>query len=245
MLRLIGMILLSLTITTLSEENINRSVALDKSFEYSNNFDNAELAFISKTPFHKNSIETIKNRIKPSIIVELFVSIEKSKIKGEDKKLTIYNTLKSYNSMQGIEYYSVSKDRLKTLFKKSYPTDKNWKKIDENRITSIPTKEEVYFFQEDLTLGENKNFGTFTSDENSIITHFYNTNDLSYMFLDVVDKKNLHSFFVVTEKETTFELYALSFVKPASLPLIKERISKSFGNRLVAMYNWFYANITK
>ena len=245
MIKLIISLIVVCTTLSFSAENINRSVAIDKSFKYHNGFDNAKLKYVHLVPNYKKEIEVIKKKVNPAIAVELFSSIPKSKIKGTDKLTTVYNTLRDYNSMQGINYYSVSKNKMKTLFKNSYPTDKNWKKIETKKVSAIPKTEEVNFYQKDLTLGANKNFGTFKSDKNSLISHFYNTNDLNYMFLTVVDQENLHSFFVVQEKAETIELYALSFVKPAALPLIKERISKSFGNRLVAMYNWFYSNITK
>jgi len=245
MLKLISLLFITLTTIIYSNENINRSVAIDKSFKYHNSFDNAELKFLKLFPDYKTEILKVKNHIKPSIIVELTSSIKKDNIKGTNKVLTIYNTLRNYNSMQNIKYYSVSGEKMKTLFEISKSTNKNWKNKTEQDLDSIPKTEEVYFFQKDLTLGISKNRGAFKYENNSILSHFYNTNDLDYFFITVVKKKNLHSFFIVEEKKYTFKFYAFSFVTPSSLPLVKERISKSFGNRLVAMYNWFYFNVTK
>ena len=242
------LILMCLVITPLlinAQENINRGFAIDKSFLYHNSFDNAPLKFVDKVPQQKKFIIDQKEAIKPTIIVELYSTISKDKIKGENKFLKIYNALRDYKSMENIKYYSVSDNKANTLFKTSYPTNSSWKKRDYKDLTSIPNTEKIYFYQKDLTLGDNKNIANFKYQNNAIISHFKNHNTLEYFFLDVVSKSNLQTIFIVKENGDNFDFYVLSFVKPSALPLIKERISKSFGNRVVAMYNWFYTQVTR
>ncbi len=251
MMKKILILLFLLTTCVLAEEkkekkeNINRNFAIDKSFLYHNSFDNAPLKFVEKIPLQKDFVISQKKAIKPTIIVELYATILKSKIKGNDKFLTIYNALRDYQSMEKIEYYSVSDEEANTLFEISYTTNSSFKKIASNKLDSIPKTEKIYFYQKDLTLGDNKNIANFKFENSTIISHFKNENVLKYLFLDVVEQGNMQSIFIVEEKINNFNFYALSFVKPSALPLIKERIAKSFGNRVVAMYNWFYTQVTE
>ena len=102
----------------------------------------------------------------------------------------------------------------------------------------IPPTETLHFYQRDQILGDNYNTASYHSAPGEITAHYRNSRKLTYAFLTVVAPQHLNTFIVLTPQDEGCHLYVASFVKTASVPLLKKRISRSFGNRLVAVYNW-------
>lgn len=223
-------------------EIINRDAAVDTDFEFRHGIDKPVLQLAESSPISVSSLTLIRAalaRVKPDIVVELHKHVAHGKL----DKLQLYNHLRGFGSMQGVKYYSVSGDKLKVLFEKSYGTDSAFKKISPPAVTDIPLSETLYFYQKDRILGDNYNVANLYRQQNEIAAHYHNHKKLTYAFVTVVVPGNLNTFIVVTDSGDGHDIYVVSFVKTASVPLLKKRISKSFGNRLIAIYNWLLTGI--
>ncbi len=223
-------------------EIINRDAAVDTVFEFRHAVDRPVLQLAEKVPLSASSLTLIKTalaKVRPDIVVEL----HKRVAQGPLDKLRLYNRLRDFESMQGVKYYSVSGDKQKVLFKKSYGTDNAFKKTRFSEVTDLPLSEALRFYQQDRILGDNYNTVNLYSQKDEIAAHYHNHKKLTYAFVTVVAPGNLNTFIVVTDSDAGQDLYMVSFVKMGSVPLLKKRISRSFGNRLVALYNWLLTGL--
>ena len=74
-----------------------------------------------------------------------------------ESRLRIYNILLSMSTMKGTQYYSASRERMRTLFAESYVVDgpNRQNRLPDPVVQEIPPTSKLTVLQEDLTFGEN------------------------------------------------------------------------------------------
>lgn len=159
----------------------------------------------------------------------------------QQEELVVANILRNIQSMAGIEYYSESRDRMRTLFAESTriagPDDTE--PVPYEPITTIPGSETVHALQEDTSFGENIYRFQYERLENTQILSIENLDRLSYGMLPAIGRGNLRMFVAALPVEEGLLFYGAAAVQVPTLFGLRNRIATSFENRVNALAQWF------
>ncbi|MCX7787009.1 MAG: hypothetical protein N2442_04870 [Spirochaetes bacterium] len=158
-----------------------------------------------------------------------------------DSLLTVYNLLLSVSTMKGLQYYSASRGRMRTLFAESYvirsPEDPT--PIPDPKVNLLPTEQVLFVFQEDLTFGKNITQWKYRSKGEELSISITNLTPMKYSFFTVADPGNMQIHLLVVPAEEGIVFYGCMVAKsPRFLGLEKTR-TESFYNRIKALFTWF------
>ncbi|MEE0133575.1 MAG: DUF6675 family protein [Treponema sp.] len=152
----------------------------------------------------------------------------------------ISQIMRSISSMEGIEYYSNSDKKMKTLYMQSYAVDNL---EDKNRI---PDKLEgsadnlsIYAFQEDGSFGDNYYQIDYRQQENEVSMVIRLMEPLKYGLITAVKANNLVFNIDVLDKGDYLIMYIGAKVKFPAISFLENKLNKSFGSRITALYDWF------
>jgi hypothetical protein len=162
-----------------------------------------------------------------------------------EARLEIYNILRSMSTMKGIEYYSASRERMRTLFAESYVVagPEGGKRLPDPVVLEIPAYSRLYAFQEDLTFGENINATEFHYSGDTFLLTSTNLTTMNYFFLPMVKPGNsVTMILLIPEGEEILFYGAVGAHTMRLLGLARSR-EDSFYNRLKAIYGWFAGRI--
>jgi hypothetical protein len=187
-------------------------------------------------------------RDKPSLVVEAVFALKRPKpasAAAEQAELaSIYGILRSLGSLQGIEYYSASRQKVRTFYAESYiisgPEAKD-KIADPKAPTAgaIPAEETVYAFQRDLSFGANRYRYEYTSFPDAITLSSSNLTRMSYGIIPVAAPGELTTRLLVIQADDAILFYAASGAKAPGL--VSGKLEDSFANRAEALFRWFSA----
>jgi len=163
----------------------------------------------------------------------------------EEFLLEVYNILRSISSLQGIEYYSASRERMRTLFAEAWainnPDEKE--RIADPLVDQIPDKETIYIHQKDLTFGKNISKVDYQSGTNSFRMNIVNLTTMTYMFFPIVGKENMSMQMLIVPSQQGIIFYGLNTVDVMDLKIFHNKMRDSFTNRMIALYNWFLVQL--
>lgn len=184
--------------------------------------------------------------IDPKIGVEvLFLIDAPAGATGVDAELLA--TMQAITTMQGIEYYSASRDRMRTLFYESYvvgDADGNGRRPDP-KPTELVETDRIYIFQHDSSFGRNVLELTYTVGQDAIRLSMRNLTRMLYRgIVPAVGPELLGLNLVVHPLGEKVLFYGNSAANPVSLLGMEARVQRSFYNRLVALYQWFLSQTT-
>jgi hypothetical protein len=185
--------------------------------------------------------------IDPNIGVETLniISLPEELQESGDKKaqmLTIYNILRSVSSIEGIDYYSASRERMRTFFKQFYRVEntENTRKLPDPTVEKIPAEDSFLVFQEDLTFGKNFSRLTYRYNGNYISLSIENLKTMWYGILPLIGAHNMQVHLIVFPFGDYLIFYGNSGVHTlVSLLGIEKSKTDSFYNRIQALFNWF------
>jgi hypothetical protein len=163
--------------------------------------------------------------------------------KGEDDlaAVTAANYLLQISTLEGLEYYSASRDKMRTLFVQSFAIEDpdTVKPIEDPRITQVPARGSVYMYQQDKTFGKNRLSLSYEVMPSSIHMVTENITRFTWGIIPLIKPGNLRMHILILISDE-FILYYGSFgAKAIRIRLLEDRIFNSFYNRLVALYDWF------
>lgn len=160
-----------------------------------------------------------------------------------DATLSIYNILRKISTMEGIEYYSASRDEMRTFYHESYaiagPDDET--RIADPTVTSIPRRDTIYVYQRDGSFGQNVQRIDYEYNGSEILMSIVNLTTMVYKVVPLVTPENLQTFLLIrpNPEEGTIEFYGNLGVRVPGLFGMKDRARDSFYNRIVALHGWF------
>ncbi|MDY3755878.1 MAG: DUF6675 family protein [Treponema sp.] len=178
----------------------------------------------------------------PVFVAESLFLIEKPEGSNQSELDTalISRIMRSISSMEGIEYYSNSEKKMKTLYSQSYTIDSL---EDKNRI---PDKVDgsaenlsVYAFQEDGSFGDNCYQIDYHQRENEVSMVIRLMEPLKYGLITAVKANNLVFNIDVLDKGSYLVMYVGAKVKFPAISLLENKLNKSFGSRITALHDWF------
>lgn len=207
--------------------------------------DGADFTLFPKTELGSALKETWTERKAPVFVAESLFLIEKPE--GFDtRKLDtdlISRIMRSISSMEGIEYYSNSEKRMKTLYSQSYTIDNP---DDGNRIPDqldgSADNLSVYAFQEDGSFGKNYYRIDYRQRENEVSMVIRLEDSLKYGFITAVKPNNLVFNIDVLDKGEYLVMYIGAKVKFPAISMLENKLNKSFGSRITALHDWFAHN---
>jgi len=155
--------------------------------------------------------------------------------------LRIYNVLRSVGSMKGIQYYSASRKKMRTLFAESYLVDGPQTAVPQPDpvLDSIAADSTVYMFQEDLTFGKNLYRSRLRYVEGCFLVEASNLTVMRYLRLPMVQPENSYSLVLLVPADRRILFYGVAGAHTARFLGLERTKEDSFYNRLQALYGWF------
>ena len=176
----------------------------------------------------------------PVFVAESLFLIEKPEGSNQSDTALISRIMRSVSSMEGIEYYSNSEKKMKTLYSQSYTIDNL---EDKNRIPdNVDGSAEnlsVYAFQEDGSFGDNYYQIDYRQRENEVSMVIRLMEPLKYGLVTAVKANNLVFNIDVLDKGSYLVMYVGAKVKFPAISLLENKLNKSFGSRITALHDWF------
>lgn len=154
----------------------------------------------------------------------------------------IAGILGSVSAMQGLEYWSASRDTWRTLYAESWRVDAPASQVRlpdlaAPRPGEVPAAWSWYARQRDLTFGANVyRFDAVSSPRGFAMTSS-NETPLKMLFLNAVAPGDLQAALVILPARDGILVYVLTTMK--AVPLLREKAFDSVGNRAFALYWWF------
>lgn len=185
---------------------------------------------------------------KPSILVESLFFLPRAASADEAGRRAelagIYGLLRSFSSLEGIQYYSVTHKSMRVLYAESYRIDGPDSKLRLPDIpppppSDIPAEETLYAYQRDLTFGANRYSFAFASSSGAVSAEMTNLTRLSYGIVPLVAPKALKTRLLVVQALDGILFYVESDSTTAGP--FRSRLEESFGNRANALFSWFEA----
>ncbi len=189
-----------------------------------------------------DELETLRSRMRRSYGIETLLFLPMDGIEEQDNLMVdLYNIFRGVSSLEGADYYSVSKKRRRTLFHKFHAiADQNDLTPMEDPIYSeLPGEEEFLIFQEDSTFGESVHRMRYRTDDKSITLTMENLDPLKLLFFTVADPEELIMLARIVPTKEGILFYGLCQAEGGGVPGMKDRTAKSLGNRVKALFEWF------
>lgn len=182
----------------------------------------------------------------PDLLVEaLYLYRKPATANGEQwteaERTALYNALSALSTLQGIQYYSASRERMRTFYESSYLVagPGSWTRVKDPVVTSPPEKATLYAVQRDLTLGEHRYRYDFRAAPDAFLFVQENLTDVNVVFVPVLRKGGMRTAVLVADAGPWLVVYAASAARIPLVPGIESRLLNSFNNRTDALYRWF------
>jgi hypothetical protein len=157
------------------------------------------------------------------------------------ERSALYNACLSIGSLQGIEYFSASRNRMRTFYETSTVIDgpDTKRPLADPLYATPPAELRIYARQKDLTFGDNIYQYTYYAYPDSLIFAQENLTAMNVGPIVVVKKNRLRSVVCVLDAGDALLVYVASMAKAAGFPGMNERAGRSFSNRAEAILTWF------
>lgn len=168
---------------------------------------------------------------------------------GEEEMLKVLNTLCSVSTLEGTEYYSQSRKKMRLLFEESWALDNFEERnvLADPRFENLPFIVEMNIFQKDLTFGSNDSTMQILSDPKGIFLEQENITSMKLNgLIKVVDPGDFRTVLLVIPCRNGWLYYGVMAAKTVDMKVIIDRGNESLFNRMNALFNWFlkeYRNI--
>jgi len=157
------------------------------------------------------------------------------------QKAKIFNQMTALSTLTGIQYFSASRNAMRTFYEYSSvidsPTTK--KPLADPVFAQPPASLSIFARQKDLTFGDNIYRYEYVSAEDVIFFSQENITALNYGVITAIGRGNLCSVMAVFDCGDSILIYAVSMAKAASVPGMQNRVGNSFTNRAEAILKWF------
>ena len=202
---------------------------------------NVKLELCPSTDLCRAAASAWNKQNEPVFIVESLYLLKKtqSEVQAEGEIGKISSVLRNLSTMQGIQYYSNSRKRWETLYTEVYTVNNP----DERTKIADPTDKKAdglvsYVYQKDRSLsGCVYKFSYF---EQAAQTSFRaeNTEKIIYKGFNILKPEAMLLCLNAVETEEHIVFYITVRADAAKIPLVSERLAKSYGSRADAIYNW-------
>ena len=175
---------------------------------------------------------------KPSFLIEALYLYKKADSTHDVGKLS--RILRSVSKLTGLQYYSSSRKKMRTLYEASYVIDDPKRDAPQSDPVDNPAGDfSVYVVQKDLTFDKNIYRYRFCADADS--SGFLSTNHavLKYSVFKAIEAESLVASIAVTDIGDYLLIHALTRAQFTAPSIFRERVQNSFRTRGEAVYGWF------
>ena len=179
------------------------------------------------------------NKGNPTFLIEALYLHKKAQggIKDVNK---ISRILRSVSKLEGLQYYSSSRKKMRTLYETSYIIDDPKTKVRATDPVDNPSADfSVYVLQKDLTFDKNIYRYRFCADADSAGFMSTNVGVLKYSVFKAIEPENLEVSIAVTDLGDYLLVHMLTRVDFTAPSVFRDRVQNSFRTRGEAVYGWF------
>ena len=173
---------------------------------------------------------------KPVFVAEILYEIPSSNVDMKE----VSKILRSFSTMEGIEYYSNSRGKYDILYDACYTIS------DLDSLKKIPDNQEadanglkLYMFQNDNSFGETPYEVTFWQTDSEVGMNFVNKGPLYVKFVKGVKEENLCLTLYTKKENDKLLVHILAQADFAAVPFVQTKIRDSLTARIEALFNWF------
>jgi hypothetical protein len=186
---------------------------------------------------------------KSGVVVEAVFALQRKRPDAaaarRSELASIYGLMRSFSTLKGIEYYSVTYGKMRTLYSESYRIDDAAKRSplpDQSPPSpdALPSKESILVFQKDTSFGANVYRYSFTSFPDALLVEATNLTKMSYGIVPMVAAEGLKTRLIAVCAADAIVFYVESDTEAPGL--LRSRVGDSFANRAAALFAWFSAN---
>ena len=208
--------------------------------------DPAEISLIPIT-VHADRIRQSLVELSPRIGVEALylLPLPPELLQQPDFALRLNNILRSVSTMEGIEYYSASREQMRTFYRESYVIDdpRSRQRIADPVVNEVPHFDRVFAFQHDSSFGRNTYALDYRYQSGQLGLTMVNLTRMSYGILPLVGQENLEIHLSVVPADEGLLFYGNCGVRLIGLFGMQDRVQSSFSNRIDAIYRWFSGRV--
>ncbi len=166
-----------------------------------------------------------------------------------DRELILYNIFRSVSTLQGLEYYSASRDEMRLLFEESWviaDVKKTKEALPDPLVNSIPGEETILIHQKDKSFGSNQSEMTFRSVSDAMAADLINISTMRYKgIFRVVDPENMQIHLIVVPVEEGLLMYGTMSAQTRNVKAFIDRARNSFTNRVIALTGWYKTRLVE
>jgi len=208
------------------------------------------LKFLPALPDLRQFVSNSMTSLEPTLAVETLYLYKKQNSNAnwnENLRTALFNQMTALSTLTGIEYFSVTRNTMRTFYEYSSVIDSpsSKKSLPDPVFDKPPAQYSLFARQKDLTFGDNIYRYEYRSAESVLFFIQENMTSLSYGIIPAVGKNKLKSVLAVIDCGDSLLIYAVSMAKAASVPGMTDRIGNSFKNRADAVYKWFVSGADK
>jgi hypothetical protein len=184
---------------------------------------------------------------KPNLIVEALYLYRRPRPADPQAELrSLYGTLLSISSLEGIQYWSASRQKMRTFYAESYRIDDPKAKRRLPDLTPpatgpLPGTATCYALQRDLTFGSNVYRYDYVTSPDGILLESTNMTSMNYLAMPLMAPGGLKVRLLVVQTDEAILFYVASGANAPSLGIIRDKVEESITNRAIALYKWFEA----
>ena len=208
--------------------------------------DHTEISLLPPSAFSRTVVERFRT-LSPRLGVEALylLQIPPEVRSHPDFAVRLYNILRSISTMEGIEYFSESRNQMRELFLESYTIDnpQNRRRVPDVFVSDVPPLATLHAFQRDSTFGRNTYALTYRVQNGLTWLSMINQSRMSYGIVPLVGEQNLEIHLLIIPVEEGLLFYGSCGIRILGMFGMMERAQVSFQNRIDAIYGWFTARI--
>jgi hypothetical protein len=161
-----------------------------------------------------------------------------------DRNLVLYNLLHQFRTMEGIQYFSSTHNKVRTLFTTSHVVmaPANRSALSDPQYSSIEPTHDLLLEQDDSTFGKNLYAVTVKGHKGGTIElTMSNVERVWWWLVPVLGPDSLKLTMVIQASADGKFLYFYGNVGISATKILgmEEQVRTSFYNRVIALYNWF------
>lgn len=181
------------------------------------------------------------------LFLDKTISSEKLNENYDQYMLAVYNILTDITTLEGLEYWSESRGKMRELFTDSWPIDdlKSKNKVAVKVYDTLPKQSVLYVHQKDTTFGKSESKISYYAESDSIYMSSVNQTNIRLAFVKVIDKGYMNLEILIVPTQEGLLYYGASAAKTIKNKLVQEKAGKSFYNRVVAINRWFTGYISE
>jgi len=167
----------------------------------------------------------------------------------DERQLILYNILRSVSTLQGLTYYSASRDEIRLLFEESWVISS----LSEHRIAlpdpivdDIISLDTILIHQKDKSFGSNQSKVTYRASGGVMSIAIENLTPMRYKgLIRVVNPGKMQIRIIVIPVQEGLLIYGAMSAKTLNVKAFLKRAQSSFTNRTIALTGWYLNRVNE